>query len=351
MAKKRARTPARKSEKTPQPPTADVRDLTTEPASRAVIAGSVVMPMTGSIRVALFDGARKPFPADSKILIRLIDGAQRQVHVGTHRGPVVTFELPFRDNLDDNYIVLASTDHHSQAGFHPVRLRRGAVHTVDLMLLPKPFKFDFSGAQWDAITVSQPRVVKFLSNGLDVSGTRQRYEKLLKDAPMTAAAAWNIVTALAGIALPHGGPLDYMVRLLWDEGLAQDRFFAMADARLVDEVVTANAQGMFEPEPHPNLFHPGATRSFKQTQFGEANVQLTFHEGASKDIDGVLCTKVEVDIDYFRDPLAHALLEVSDNNITGKQTSPATVYVLRWIAGQHAGVPPFDPPYTIARTA
>src|SRR5574337_1278721 len=39
------------------------------------------------------------------------------------------------------------------------------------------------------------------------------------------------------------------------------------------------------------------TSSYKQIQFGEANVQLTFHEGETQSIDGVDCVGVEPDID------------------------------------------------------
>lgn len=96
-------------------------------------------------------------------------------------------------------------------------------------------------------------------------------------------------------------------------------------------------------------------------RFGEANVQLTFHEGESKLIGDVKCVKVECDMDYFKDPGAHALLEVMPNAIaklfadpgeaipnavSHALTDPMQVYVLRWIAGRHAGRE-FSPPYTI----
>ena len=44
-------------------------------------------------------------------------------------------------------------------------------------------------------------------------------------------------------------------------------------------------------------WHGDATSSFKQNQFGEANVQLTFLEKNRKTIDGVDCAYVEPDID------------------------------------------------------
>jgi hypothetical protein len=156
---------------------------------------------------------------------------------------------------------------------------------------------------------------------------------------------------MAQAHLPHGGPLDYLKRLFWEGGsIKQDRFFAFADIALLDEVKQAATQGEFSPEPLPDFFHPGATSSYKQNQFGEANLQLTFHEHVVDVIEDVNCMKVEADIDYYKDPLAHALLEVIPNHFHGP-TDPVAAYVLRWIAGRHAGMPEFDPPYTIEPAA
>ena len=110
----------------------------------------------------------------------------------------------------------------------------------------------------------------------------------------------------------------------------------------------AAQHGELETEPAIDLsLHGDATSSFKQIQFGEANVQLTFHEKNRRTIDGIDCVYVEPDIDYYKDLGAHALLEVIPSAITGDVSDPKVVYVLRWIAGRHAGVPEFDPLYTI----
>ena len=69
--------------------------------------------------------------------------------------------------------------------------------------------------------------------------------------------------------------------------------------------------------------------------------------GFTQLLDGLDCVMVEPDIDYYKDELAHALLEVAVNGITHTLTDPRQVYVLRWIAGRHAGVPNFEPPYTL----
>jgi hypothetical protein len=142
--------------------------------------------------------------------------------------------------------------------------------------------------------------------------------------------------------------VDYFKELVWDQTMQRDRFFGYADRALLDQVRRAASRGVFQRELGTAVFHPGATDSYKQVQFGEANVQLTFHEGQARKIGGVDCVLVEPDIDYFKDPAAHALLEVIVNGITGSLTDPKQVYVLRWIAGRHAGVPDFSPPYSLA---
>jgi hypothetical protein len=152
---------------------------------------------------------------------------------------------------------------------------------------------------------------------------------------------------MSQIFLAQGTPLDYFKQLDL-AALAPDRIFGYADAALVNQVRLAAQKGLFETEPASDLvLHTDATSSFKQVQFGEANVQLTFHENNKKSIGGVDCVYVEPDIDYYKDPGAHAILEVLPNALTSGKTDPRMVYVLRWIAGRHAGVPEFDPLYTI----
>jgi hypothetical protein len=56
---------------------------------------------------------------------------------------------------------------------------------------------------------------------------------------------------------------------------------------------------------------------------------------------------VEPDIDYYKDPLAHAIFEIMTNAVTHSLTDPRQVYMLRWIAGRRAGMPNFEPPYVL----
>jgi len=128
---------------------------------------------------------------------------------------------------------------------------------------------------------------------------------------------------------------------------AADRFSAWADPALLIQVKQSALKGLFAREAGFGVFHPGATDSFKQVQFGEANVQFTFHANDTKEIEGLNCIKMELDIDYFKDIGAHAILEVITNGLSGNLTDPRQVYVLRWMAGRNAGVAPFEPPYVL----
>jgi hypothetical protein len=297
-----------------------------------------------SLEINVFDGTRQPFSANCSILYRVIDGNQKAIPPVERRAASVLFKgLTFFDNFGDNYTAIVSADKFHQAGFTPLKLSPEATTTLDIMLIPKNPSFNFRDAQWDAIKVSLP----FLANGTSNSAGEARYEQLMEDSPAKLAGLLNITTAMGQIHLSLGTPLTYLKQVEWDSTLAQDRFFAFCDEELLNQVKTAAQQGFFAPEVGSGFFHPGATASWKQIQFGEANVQLTFHEETKKTIDGVSCILVEPDIDYYKDLAAHTLLEVIPNSLSHSLTKPEMVYVLRWIAGRHAGIPEFNPPYTI----
>ena len=295
--------------------------------------------------VTLFDGTREPIQGED-FLIRIFDGFQNQLFDNFKPAPTTVFRLPFRDNLQDNCRVLASGEGHVDAGFTPVKLSPKAVAMVDLMLLEDEAQFKFH--VWEDVKNMDPAVAAFIAVGSTDTEAKEHYDDLRTNKAAALASLLNLATAMKAIQLPSKTPLDYFKQILWDDSLAQDRFFGFADKAIVDQVRRAAMEGEFAPEPGPGLFHPDATSSFKQIQFREANVQLTFHEKDTKKIGCVDCIKVEPDIDCFQDLGAHTLLEVIPNSITHGLTDPKKVYVLRWIAGRHAGVPEFAPPYTIA---
>jgi len=120
---------------------------------------------------------------------------------------------------------------------------------------------------------------------------------------------------------------------------------------MIPAVQATARDGGFAEEKNPGDFHPGATLSYKQTQYPYSNVQLTFHQNAAdcKMIDGVNCVKFEPDMDLYKDLLDHGLLEVLPNLLTHGLTDPIDILSLRWIDTNDAIEPPFDPGYTLTR--
>ena len=302
-------------------------------------------PTTCLVTVNVFDGTRQLINQGTSILITVTDGAQNQLYRDYVSGPTVVLQLPIHNNFADNYSIVAWAEGYGQAGFQPVTVGPHTPQTLDLMLLAKNGTFNFAHAKWADLVAQRPQVSKLLAASTADPATA--YGQLMESRSAQLACLLNITTAMQQIALPTGSPLDYFKTFDLD-ALQPDRIFGYADVALVGQVRTAAQQGEFDTEPAIDLsLHGDATSSYKQIQFGEANVQLTFHEKNTRVIDGVNCVYVEPDIDYYKDPGAHLLLEVIPNGLTGTLSDPRVVYVLRWIAGQHAGVPNFDPLYTI----
>ena len=297
------------------------------------------------LELRIFDGSRQPFSAPANFLVTIFDGNQKQLFRDYIQSNSKEFDLPFYDNFGDNYRVIVSADNYQQAGFVPVVLSNQYSRKLDVMLIPNDPGFSFVNARWDAVSAKYP----FLANGVDNATGAARYEMLLDQQEKSLACFLNLAEAMGQINLSQETPLSFIKQLRWDAPFApaQDRFFAWCDPGLIDQVKIAAAAKTKQFAVAPFGLHPGATSSWKQIQFGEANVQLTFHENDHQVIDGVNCIMVEPDIDYYKDDAAHILFEVVPNALTHSLTDPTEVYVLRWIAGRQAGIPDFDPMYTI----
>jgi len=300
--------------------------------------------------VSIFDGTRQVVSAGTQVLLRVRDGNQKELVSQYYAGPSILLNgLPIYNNLGDNYTVVVSADGYKDAGFTPIKMLAGTVQSIDLMLVRSDGTFNFRDALWPTLKQTHPNFAALLAQGAaDDNAAQDRYTQLMENQPASLASFFNLVTAMSAINLPVGTPLDYIKGVIWDNTFAQDRFFGWADPKIIEQIITATVQGEFAPELDPSIFHGTATRSWKQIQFGEANVQLTFHENDPREqIGGINCVKIEPDIDYYKDLAAHFLMEVVVNAVTHTLTDPKQVYVLRWIAGRHAGVPAFNPPYVI----
>ena len=303
------------------------------------------MEATGKILLQIVDGTRQPFPGE--IGVRLSDGNKQGGGLNNFKSSTIRInDVPCFDNRRDDYTVLATAAGYADAGFFPVKVAPNVLRPVFLMLLPKDGVFNFGPAAWDTITESRDDLRALFTEAEPQA--QQIYEGLIANQQPSAAAFWNIITALEQVHLSKGTALSFFRQIEWNH-VTQDRFFGFAHKDLLEEVIIAAGQHKFAEEFKPGTFHKGATSSYKQIQFGEANVQLTFHaDDQTPNADWI---RVEPDIDYFQDVGSHALLEVLPNIFSGGRTDPRKVYALRWIAGRQASTPEFAPPYTIDRSA
>jgi hypothetical protein len=314
--------------------------------STASVAEGCQPNQTASLTITVFDGTRQPL--GTEIMYRVLDANQNIVLQTSSDSPTLATLVPYHDDFGGLYAVFVLAEGYCSVGLYPVRVRPTAPQVVDLMLLAKNASFDFMQASWENIASRRPSLEHLLQVGAGTMAEAQtRYADLMENRPPVLACLLNIMTVLEQIKLAVGTPITYLRELIWDATMEEDRFSAWADEKLIEQITQATATGDFLAESQSMLFHPSATRVFKHVQFGEANIQIIFHENERKNIDGVDCVRIELDMDYLEDRAAHTLLDIATKR-HGTLSDPRQVYVLRWMAGRHAGVPQFDPLYTIS---
>jgi hypothetical protein len=311
----------------------------------------------GSIRLNIVDGTRQAIPDEVNMLVRVLDGRKQPVVSKFVNGPTIPIiGLPFHDSPDDWYTLVIHADGYQDAGLYPLRLQPGRLIDAYAMLLPNDAAFHFPPL---ASIQSDPLLYQLVANGAP-GDVGDRYHNTFENQGLELGALLTIGSAIRDIPLDDKtSPLRYYWEVIWDL-LMPDRFWAWVDARLADRIKTLGDLHSMAPENDSAVWHPGipgriqpATRSWKQTRFDVTNVQLTFHESDKRTIrkpDGttVDCVVVEPDIDYYKDLLAHGLLEVVPNIITKGKTDPRQDYSLRWMATKLEGIQPdFIPPCTI----
>ena len=307
---------------------------------------------TASIRMQVFNGERVLFPAGTQILYRVIDGMQNDHGRFVNSADVRFSGLPFFDNQNDNYRVIVSDGQYQDAGLFPATVKAGGKIDIDLMMVAKNPVYNFASAGFASLSAIDPKIPNIFSADLggDAAAAAQRWSDKFETAAVPACVL-NLLTVMANSTLAGGRQiLGFLKQMIWDAGgdnkMAQDRFFGWADKGLIDSLQQQPQVGDVRFAPAPPGLHPGATRSWKAKQYSEANLQLTFHENDAPPAGQPNLVKVEPDIDYFDDPLAHFFLEVIPNGFSGSLTDPSHVMSLRWMAEHRAGKD-FNPLYTI----
>lgn len=327
---------------------------------------------TAQILVNLYNGERLPLGNDVSWLARLSDGrplSSRQSHsFDGLKGPSKLFTVPFFDNFFDDYTVLVSAHRYDDSGWFPVRVHPNSVATLDILTLPKEGTPHFANATWARLLATRPDIAAIIQRGCeDGQSAERKYGIVLENRPKSLACFLNLATAMADMRLPSGKKIfDYYWNVAWplgdgddagwpgrlDQVFKQDRFFCYVEESILPDIQAGAKSGTFAPEANPGLLHPDATESYKQTQFDVGNVQLTFHGRDTHALtrpDGtaVSCIKIEPDMDYYKDLLTHGLLEVLPNWLSRHSTEPTVAFALRWMAGKRAGLPSFNPLYTV----
>jgi hypothetical protein len=304
-----------------------------------------------TIRVLVFDGARRKLDPSTDLLLTVRPQYRSEsLFRNFLQGNDFTFPVTVPED-GSGFAILASAKGFEDAGVSVVQVAEDRPCDVHLMLLRRHGGFQFT--RWDGLG-ARPSLRRFLMGfETDAAKVGARYAELLEFKRDELACLLNITAALELLALRNQAlgfqnGLDYLKAVEWGAGIRQDRFFALASGALLTDVKNAG-KDMFERELWPHVFHPGATDSYKQTQFREANLQITFHDEVFSPVSGESLFRVELDMDYYHDPISHALLEVVPNTLSmgQRKTSPRQIYVMRWMAGKVLGQE-FNPLYTIA---
>jgi hypothetical protein len=298
--------------------------------------------------IVLYDGAEQPIAEEMDVLLEIRNnyGVNQSNWV---KGPVIQLDLQFLDGPGDNYTVTIWVKGNRGTGDF-VKADPKTHQILKFMLVPVPTKLTFR--PWAELKAKYPKAAEFVGLGLaDDAAAQQRYATLQTEKPASLACFMNLIAAMNEIGIGGGKtPLDYLKEIKWDETFAQDRFFGYIDPAVIPAVVAAAADGGFAEEKDPGTYHPGATLSYKQTEYDYSNVQLTFYENAAdlKKVGDLECVMFEPDMDLYKDLLDHGLLEVLPNLLTHGLTDPVDILSLRWLDTTDAYESPFDPGYSLA---
>ena len=260
--------------------------------------------------------------------------------------PTVSFSIPFHDGPGDNYRVIVQVDGYETTGtlFHADPTTHPTLNTL---MIPSHAKISFP--PWADLIAHFPAAAGLVAGGASPADAEARYAAVSMQKPLALACLMNLSAAMQDIGLGGGEtPLNLIKTVLWDDSLAQDRFFAYADNTIVPLLKAAAAEGEFAQEFNPGLLHHGATLSYKQVQFDYSNVQLTIHGNDTTIIAGVNCVMLEPDMDLYKDFIPHGLLEVIPNHLTNGKTNPLAVLALRWIDAVQSNEAPFNPGYLLS---
>lgn len=297
------------------------------------------------VTITLVLGAEVPFTDTTDMLVRVTNDRDVTTSFWA-KTPTVQTTVQFHNGPGDDYRIVVHVKGYEQAGAF-VHADPKVHPTLTMLMIPQPAKLAFPA--WADLKAKVPATAKLIAGGVDEATAQSRYEALGKQQPLSLASLMNLSAAMAELELGGGKtPIDFIREVIWDDTLAQDRFFGYADPAIIPLIRAATADGEFEEEKNCATFHKGSTCSYKQSTFDYSNVQLTFHEEDKKLIGDVQCIKIEPDMDLYKNLLSHGVAEVVPNLSTGGLTNPLDVLALRWIDAVQSDEPLFNPGYVLS---
>ncbi len=288
------------------------------------------------------DGSRQPLQT-ARILISVMDGRGRLLGTQQTAGDTITLAIPLSgDFITDRFTLNASAKGYRDVGYAGLRPDQSSLH---LMMVERNARIVFRKPEewppaWSGLRGQLGD--EFSSFGESAALPAACLLNIL-EAIRLFPGGMNLLSAMQDIPLVPGNEETRANRA---EGILQDRALLFVEpefkAALNDQLghalqkVSAIAHG--QPQAGETV------ASFKENRFPEANLQFTLFESEWR-------LYVDLDLDYFRDPLSHALLELFPNSVFQTRTDPRRVYALRWMGSKNGGAPAdqeFAPPYVLA---
>ena len=143
--------------------------------------------------------------------------------------PVLQISLPFHNGPGDDYNIVVQVDGYRNAG--------GFVHadpkvhpTLNLLMIPSNATLSFP--PWAELKVQFPAAAGLIAATVSDGQAESRYLALGQQKPLSLASLLNLSAAMNDLGLGGGKtPVDFIRQIIWDDSLAQDRFFRLRRSR------------------------------------------------------------------------------------------------------------------------
>lgn len=299
---------------------------------------------SGDLAIELFDGTRHRLSSFAGVSFQLYDGLQRLVKEGQADSSTISVAGLATNLVENRYTLIMSVDGGTSVSITPIHVAPASLTKMHAMVVRRNDGYDLGRVEEELSPRVRPQMARLFAGE-----KRESLGRFEREQAEVAAGLLNMTTALDEFRWKDTSLLSYFQSISL-ENARRDRFFAWVDKHLIDVMEELAANGQSQHIPMSWTFHPGATTSYKEVRLSEANLQVTFYESKRSVEGGKDCVYAEVDIDYYRDPIAHFFCEVVPHWFNHGTADPRVVYQMRWTECANKGLS-FDPPYVLRDTS